>query len=438
MTPLSEQEINLFAVQFAQKRQNQVASRAARHNGLLAASFNNQVKANLNGAYSTEVKVGQVTDQKRSGRCWEFATLNVLRHFFCQQYQLKDFVFSQSYNFFWDKLERANAFYNKMIALADRPLDDREVQAWLSFAGGDWGLWPMGINLVQKYGLVPAYAMPESYNANHTAALIDSLARKEKKDALVLRSLAQSKEQEKLAQAKKQMLGQIYQLLAVALGQPPREFDLEYRDVKHQYHLRRNLTPRQFVHQYLAAFPFADYVLLINAPHLQYKRLYHQDIYDNVAGGKPVVALNLPIASLAQAACAQLKAGHAVMFGSDVLKETDRKAGLMDPQVYQTDALLGVDTQMSKGQRLATGESSASHDMTLVGVDEDQGRIRKWKVENSWGDQVGDKGFFSMSQNWFDQYVYDVVVNKKYLPAEEQKLLTQSPIDLKPWQHTGL
>jgi aminopeptidase C len=438
MGKLTLQTTDDFSRDFNASQQNQVASRAARRSGLLEASFNDQVSGRLNHVFSTELDVGTVTNQKQSGRCWEFSSLNLLRHFFGKKYQVKNFTFSQAYNFFWDKLERANAFYDKMIALADRPLDDREVQAWLNFAGQDGGLWQMAVNLIKKYGVVPSYAMPENFNSNNTRGLIDSLARKERKDALQLRKLAQLGKTDELAAAKQNCLNEVYRMVAVALGEPPKTFDLEYRDDQKHYHLDRNLTPQDFLQKYLGDFPFDDYVVLLNAPNFDYQKRYHQDLYDNVVGGQPIVGLNLPIEDLARAAVAQLKDGEAVMFGNDVLKQMERKSGYMDTELYKTDALFSVDTQMSKADRLRTGEGTATHDMTLVGVDEDQGEIRQWKVENSWGEKMGDHGFYVMSQPWFEQYVYDVVVNKKYLTPDQQKLWESKPIDLNPWDHIGL
>ncbi|GAA3635621.1 C1 family peptidase [Lactobacillus hamsteri] len=437
MSILSEQEIAEFSADFNKNDKNQVASRAARRSGLLEASFNDHVSERLNQVFSTELDIGGVTDQKHSGRCWEFSSLNVLRHYFGKKYKVKDFTFSQAYNFFWDKIERANAFYDAMIRLADKPLDDREVQSWLEFAGQDGGLWGMAINLVRKYGVVPSYAMPESFNSNNTTGLIDSLARKERKDALVLRRLANAGKTDELEKTKKQFLNEVYRIAAVALGEPPKKFDLEYRDDDKKYHLEKDLTPHQFAEKYLGDFKFDDYVVLSNSPNFEYNKLYHQALYDNVAGGDPITMLNVPIEYLEQAAMAQLKDGQAVIFGNDVLKQMERKTGYLDSELYKTDDLFSVDTQMSKADRLATGEGYATHDMTLVGVDEDKGQIRKWKVENSWGDKYGNKGFYIMSPQWFEDYVYDVVVNKKYLTKEQVEIAEGPAIDLKPWDNIG-
>ena len=435
---LTVQELEKFSAEFNKKPENKVVARAAQRSGVLEASYNDRVQGQLTRVFSTELDTNNVTNQKHSGRCWLFATLNVLRHAFGKKYKAKDFTFSQAYNFFWDKIERANAFYDAMIRLADKPINDREIQSWLGFAGEDGGLWSMAINLVKKYGVVPSYAMPESFNSNNTTGLIDSLARKERKDAIALRKLVnEGSSKDELEKAKKHFLNEVYRMVSVALGEPPKKFDLEYRDDDKKYHLERDLTPREFVQKYFKDFKFDDYVVLSNCPNHEFNKLYHMPLYDNVDGGDQIKFLNVPIEYLAQAAVAQLKSGDAVIFGNDVLKQMERKTGYLDTELYQTDKLFGVDTKMSKADRLATGEGFATHDMTLVGVDEDHGHIRKWKVENSWGDKYGHKGFYEMSQPWFEDYVYDVVVRKEFLTDEQVKLAEGPAIDLKPWDNIG-
>ena len=437
MTGITEQELSSFSEDFNSNPKNQIASRAARRSGLLEASFNDRVSERLNHTFSIELDTENVTNQKHSGRCWEFASLNVLRHYFGKKNKVKNFTFSQAYNFFWDKIERANAFYDAIISLADKPINDREVQSWLQFAGEDGGLWGMAMNLVKKYGVVPSYAMPESFNSNDTTALIDSLARKERKDAVLLRKLVAEGKQDELKEAKKKCLNEVYRIVAVALGEPPKKFDLEYRDDDKKYHLEKDLTPRQFVQKYFKDFKFDDYVCLSNCPNHELDKLYHMPLYDNVAGGDQIKFLNVPIENLYEAALAQLKAGDAVIFGNDVSKQMERKTGFMDTELYKTDDLFSVDTKMSKADRIATGEGFATHDMTLVGVDEDHGEIRKWKVENSWGDKTGHKGFYEMSQAWFEDYVYDVVVRKEFLPKKLVELAEGPAVDLKPWDNIG-
>ena len=435
---LTLQEANEFRDNFEAQANNEVISRAARRSGILEASFNPNVSQQLNRVFSIELPVDKVTNQQQSGRCWEFASLNVLRHYFGKKYHVKNFEFSQVYNFFWDRIERANIYYDHMIRLADKPLDDREVQAYLAGTGYDGGEWAMAVALIKKYGVVPTYAMPESFNSNHTAALDDFLARKKRKDGLALRKLVQAGDLEKVEAARKQFLNEVYHVVATAFGQPPKTFDLEYYDDDKKYHLEKNLTPQQFLHEYLGDFDFDDYIAISNSPNYDYNKVYHDGYWDNVVGQDQVKFLNLPMENLTQAALAQLKDGEAVLFGNDVLKQMERKSGYLATNLYQTDELFNVDTEMTKAERLATGEGKASHAMTLVGVDEDRGEIRRWKVENSWGEENGEKGYFVMSHDWFEKYVYHVIVHKRYLTAEQVDLFLNGPVvDLKPWEMVG-
>ena len=429
---LTLQEIAEFSRDFNADPKNQVLARAAGRSGVLEASYNERVAGRLTRVFSTELDTDNVTNQKQSGRCWLFSTLNVLRHDFGAKHKAKNFTLSQAYNFFWDKIERANNFYEKIIETADKPLDDREVRAYLDFAGGDGGQWAMAVSLVKKYGVVPSYAMPESFNTNATSGFATALADKERKDALALRRLAQAGDKEGLEKARKQFLNEVYRMTAIAVGEPPKTFDLEYKDDDKNYHLEKNLTPVEFFNKYFDV-DLDDYVVLTNAPDHEYNTLYHLSSQENVDGGSPILFLNVPMEFLGQAAIAQLKDGEAVWFGNDVLRQMDRKTGYLDTELYQLDELFGINSQLTKAERLATGVGTVSHAMTLVGVDEDHGDIRQWKVENSWGDKIGAKGFFVMSQDWFNDYVYEVVVHKKYLTKDQQALLTSTPVELDPW-----
>ena len=429
---LTLQEIAEFSRDFNADPKNQVIARAAGRSGVLEASYNERVAGRLTRVFSTELDTDNVTNQKQSGRCWLFSTLNVLRHDFGAKHKAKNFTLSQAYNFFWDKIERANNFYEKIIETADKPLDDREVRAYLDFAGGDGGQWAMAVSLVKKYGVVPSYAMPESFNTNATSGFATALADKERKDALALRRLAQAGDKEGLEKARKQFLNEVYRMTAIAVGEPPKTFDLEYKDDDKNYHLEKNLTPVEFFNKYFDV-DLDDYVVLTNAPDHEYNTLYHLSSQENVDGGSPILFLNVPMEFLGQAAIAQLKDGEAVWFGNDVLWQMDRKTGYLDTELYQLDELFGINSQLTKAERLAPGVGTVSHAMTLVGVDEDHGDIRQWKVENSWGDKIGAKGFFVMSQDWFNDYVYEVVVHKKYLTKDQQALLTSTPVELDPW-----
>ncbi len=430
---LTVQELDEFSKEFNADPQNQVVARAAQRSGVLEASYNERVQNKLTRVFSTELNTDNVTNQKHSGRCWEFATLNVLRHAFGKKYKAKNFTFSQAYNFFWDKIERANLFYDAILKTADQPINSREVRANLDFAGGDGGQFNMAAALVAKYGVVPSYAMPESFNTNDTTGFATALADKLKKDALLLRKLKRDGKDDEIEKTRKELLSQVYRMTAIAVGEPPKKFDLEYRDDDKKYHLEKDLTPLEFLHKYLGDVDFDDYVVLTNAPDHEYNKLYGLPGEDNVAGSYRIKLLNVPMEYLTSAAIAQLKDGEAVWFGNDVLRQMDRKTGYLDTNLYKLNDLFGVDLNMSKADRLRTGVGMVSHAMTLVGVDEDHGDVRQWKVENSWGDKSGAKGYYVMNNDWFNDYVYEVVVHKKYL-TDEQRKLAEGPItDLPLW-----
>ena len=380
---LTLQELEKFSKEFNANPQNQVVARAAQKSGVLAASYNERVQSKLTRVFSTELDTDNVTNQKHSGRCWEFATLNVLRHAFGKKYKAKNFTFSQAYNFFWDKIERANIFYNNILATADKPLDSHEVKSHLDFAGGDGGQFHMAASLVEKYGVVPSYAMPESFNTNDTTGFATALGDKLKKDALVLRKLKNENKDDEIEKTREKFLSEVYRMTAIAVGEPPKRFDLEYRDDDKKYHLDKNLTPLEFLHKYLSDVDLNDYVVLTNAPDHEYNKLYGLPGEDNIQGAYRIKLLNVPMEYLTTASIAQLKDGEAVWFGNDVLRQMDRKTGYLSTNLYKLNDLFGVNLDMDKADRLRTGVGEVSHAMTLVGVDEDQGDIRQWKVENS-------------------------------------------------------
>ncbi|MDE6491594.1 MAG: C1 family peptidase [Lactobacillus sp.] len=427
------QELEKFSKEFNANPQNQVVARAAQKSGVLAASYNERVQSKLTRVFSTELDTDNVTNQKHSGRCWEFATLNVLRHAFGNKYKAKNFTFSQAYNFFWDKIERANIFYNNILATADKPLDSHEVKSHLDFAGGDGGQFHMAASLVEKYGVVPSYAMPESFNTNDTTGFATALGDKLKKDALVLRKLKKENKDDEIEKTREKFLSEVYRMTAIAVGEPPKRFDLEYRDDDKKYHLDKNLTPLEFLHKYLSDVDLNDYVVLTNAPDHEYNKLYGLPGEDNIQGAYRIKLLNVPMEYLTTASIAQLKDGEAVWFGNDVLRQMDRKTGYLSTNLYKLNDLFGVNLDMDKADRLRTGVGEVSHAMTLVGVDEDQGDIRQWKVENSWGEKSGSKGYFVMSNEWFNDYVYEVVVHKKYLTEEQRKIAEGQITDLPLW-----
>ncbi|MDD7747439.1 C1 family peptidase [Lactobacillus johnsonii] len=418
---LTLDEIAKFQQDYQQNKQNKIAELAVVNNGVQKASFNGEGIRDLNRTFSIEIPTDNVTDQKQSGRCWLFAALNVLRHKFAKQYHTKNFTFSQSYLFFWDRIERANIFFNHILETADKPVDDRTVHFYLQAPDTDGGQWHMAISLIRKYGLVPTYAQDESFTANNTAAFNQALNMKLRENGLVLRKLAQAGKNDEIEQKRQEYLSEIYRMAVIAFGQPVQKFDLEFKDDDGNYKLDQNITPLDFFHNYFED-DLDDYVVLFNAPDHEYDKLYAFPFEDNVEGGSPVRFLNTKIENLKEAAIKQLKDGETIWFGCDVGKQSDRQKGILAANLYETDTIFGIETKLNKKERLQTGASGSTHAMTFVGVDVVDGKPRQWKVENSWGTKVGDKGYFVMDDKWFDEYLFKVVVKKQYLPEKLVKI----------------
>ncbi|WP_125768124.1 C1 family peptidase [Lapidilactobacillus wuchangensis] len=430
---LTQAQLAAFRDEFAHDQHVKPIQHAAMRNGVLEASYNPEAAAKLNHTFSVEVPTGKVSNQKQSGRCWLFSLLNTLRHQFAIDNKVKDFELSQSYLYFWDKIERANIYYDNIIRTADRPTDDREVAFYLSMPGDDGGQWAMAASLVAKYGVVPKEVMPETFNTEATAGFAEALNLKLRRDALTLRELKNNGATTGEITARRQkLLQEVYRMTAIAVGEPPVQFDLEYRDDDKNYHLDQDLTPTTFFEKYFK-MNLNDYVVLTNAPDKAYNQAYRLASEENVVGGLPIIFTNMPMASLRRAAIAQLKAGETVWFGNDVGKQVNRKEGLLDSQLYQKDALFGVDLSLNKADRFRLGEAEVTHAMTLTGVDLIDDQPTKWKVENSWGVKNGADGYFVMSDDWFEDYSYEVVVQRKYLTDEEIAAADSEPVLLPAW-----
>lgn len=371
-----------------------------------------------------------------------FAALNTMRHSLQAEFKIKDFELSQNYTNFWDKFEKSNYFYENVLKTADLPIGDRKVDFLMTTPQQDGGQWDMLCALIEKYGIVPKSVMPETYNSEKSSELNSVLNLKLRKDAVALRQLVADGVSATDIQVKKDaMLTEVYRMLTYALGAVPTEFDFEYRDDDKNYHIDRNLIPQTFYEKYVG-WQLADYVSIINSPtdDKPYNHLYTVEMLGNVVGGREVRHLNLDIDTFKQLAIKQLQAGESVWFGSDVGQSSDRKLGIMDTEIYQQAEMLDMDLSISKGQRLDYGESLMTHAMVITGVDLVEGQPTKWKVENSWGDKVGTKGYFVMSDSWFDEFVYQIVINKHFLPENLQKVETDEqdkPTVLAPWDPMG-
>jgi len=438
------QEITSAAIadyqsQLQQLPQSATVKRAVMNNGILAASENTDSKVAMNQTFSVDLSAEKVANQKQSGRCWMFAALNTMRRSIADQFNLKDFELSQNYTNFWDKFEKSNYFYENILATATEPLESRKVAFLLATPQQDGGQWDMLTALIDKYGIVPKYVMPETYNSSKSSELNSVLNLKLRKDAVTLRQMVADKASEQeIATTKSRFLSEVYRILVYTLGEPPVKFDFEYRDGDKAYHIDRDLTPQTFFKKYVG-WDLDNYQSIINAPtdDKPYNHLYTVEMLGNVVGGRQVRHLNLDIDTFKQLAIKQLQAGDSVWFGSDVGQASDRQIGIMDTAIYNKDDLFNVDLSMTKAQRLDYGESLMTHAMVITGVDLVDDKPTKWKVENSWGDKVGEKGYFVMSDAWLDQYVYQIVINKQYLPADLLAATKEDPKVLAPWDPMG-
>ena len=437
---VSEQQIAAFAADFESQRANLVAMNAVTANGLMASAVSRAAVENDVHEYSVSLEQGDITNQKQSGRCWMFAALNTMRYQVMKKCNLKTFELSQAYLFFWDKLEKSNYFLESILETVELPTSSRLVSYLLTAPVGDGGQWDMLCNLVKKYGVVPKTAYPESKASSGSREMDSTLTEKLREDACILRRMYKERmNMDAIRERKTEMLNEIYRLLCICLGEPPKSFTFEYRDEDKNFHRETGLTPKSFFEKYVG-INLDDYVSLINAPTSDkpYGHSYTVKYLGNVREGNAVRYLNLPIEELKKAAIAQLKDGQPVWFGCDVGKHSDRDSGVMDLDIRSLETLLDTKFTMTKAERLDYSQSLMTHAMVFQGVNLDEnGQPNRWRVENSWGKDPGKDGYYLMTDRWFDEYMYQIVVNKKYLTNEQLAAYQSEPTELEPWDPMG-
>lgn len=429
--------------QFASERANVVAKNAVTAQGIRQVARVPEAVAANTGTFDVEVRQGKRCDQKRSGRCWMFASLNTMRTRIIERYNLKTYELSQAYPLFYDKVEKSNWFFENILDTLDEPLDGRLMAHLLADPISDGGQWDMFRALVEKYGVCPKEAMPETACSSNTQEMDRYLTRYLRGAAKRLReSHAAGVGADDLRAMKKEMMGEVTSLLITCLGEPPQSFDVRVRDKDDGLVLTGTYTPQEFFKK-VVDMPVADYVSIISAPTADkpFGHTYTVSRLGNVVEAGGVRYLNLPIDRLKSLAIAQLQAGLPVWFGCDVAQSYISKEGIMDTAALDVDGLFGfpVEGCMSRAGRLDYGESLMTHAMVLEGVNLDaEGKPTLWKVENSWGDERGKDGFDSITDAWFDQYVYQVVVDKRFLAGDERKTFeTEEAHVLAPWDPMG-
>ena len=390
----------------------------------------------LDGYFDTHFtyRVPQVgiTDQKQSGRCWLFCGLNILRAQMRKANPgMAQFEFSQSYLFFYDQLEKSNLFLQTVIDTRKQPMDERKVEALFSSPVSDGGTFTGVANLVQKYGVVPKEVMHENYNANNTGRMHFILVQKLREFGLELREMKGSDKQ--LQARKEEQLQTIYRILCLTLGNPPQEFTWSMRNSKDSVLSTEKYTPLSFADKYVYKNAITDYVMLMNDPSREYYKVYEIDMDRHTYEGDNWRYLNVPIEDMQEVAIASLKDSAAMYIGCDVGKELDSERGYLSMDNYDYGALLGLEFPMDKRQRVLTRASGSSHAMALVAVDIQNDKPVKWMVENSWGEKSGYKGHLIMTDEWFNEYMFRLVAESKYVPERLKKMLDQKPVRLPMW-----
>ena len=396
-------------------------------------ALNREIIRDHNELYSHKIDAKGITNQKSSGRCWLFAGLNILRPMVIAKHKLKEFEFSQNYLAFYDKLEKANCFFERVIEFRDRDIMDRELELVLRKPIPDGGYRESVVNLVEKYGAVPKEIMPETNSSSSTGRMNRILARKLRSDAVVLRKMHQQhKPLEKLRQAKMKMLKETYKILAMNLGRPPTEFEWRYEDSNSVVSEAKQYTPQSFYKDFVAV-DLSEYVDLFNDPSKAYDRHYRLSMSTNVHDGLDVHFANIRLETLKDVAAKSVLDNEPVWFACDVGKNQSSTHGIMAEDLYDYESVYATRIRMSKAERALCRESVHSHAMVFIGIDMADDAPVKWLVENSWGTERGSKGRWALYDDWFDRNVYSVIVKKKYVPERVLKILEQPAVDLPPW-----
>ena len=423
-----------------QKQNKMTPAENAIANAIAANSIDNLAQNRNNAAeldtyFSIETPKQTITDQKSSGRCWMFSGMNVLRANFAKRTDSLRVEFSQAYLFFYDQLEKANLFLQGVIDTGKKPIDDQRVQFFFKNPINDGGTFCGVADLTEKYGLVPKQVMPESYSSDNTSKMARLISSRLREDGLILRKMvADGKKASDIEKAKTEMLATVYRMLALTIGEPPTQFTYAHRNKDGKaVGEPKTYTPQEFFKEVVGDKLNGTFIMVMNDPRRPYYKTYEVELDRHTYDGHNWKYLNLPMDDIEQLAIASLKDGRKLYSSYDVGKMLDRKRGYGDTENFDYGSLMGTSFGMNKAERISTFDSGSTHAMTLTAVDLDaNGKAKKWKVENSWGASWGQQGCMIMSDRWFREYMFRLVVDKKYVSEELLKLNEQKPVMVTP------
>lgn len=433
---LDTQTLNSIRENYTKESQKDIAIRnALTNNDIKNLAVNRDVIGKADHDFKYKVKVNGITDQKSSGRCWMFTGLNTLRPLIINSQNLSGFEFSTNYLYFWDLLEKSNLFLEGILKYSDREMTDQTVDWFFKNPIGDGGVWNSFANITAKYGVVPKTVMPETYHSENTSWINNILSSKLREYGLKLRELKSKKTADsEIDKVKFEMISEIYRILVLFLGEPPVEFSYRFVDKEGKIGQYKTYTPQSFFTEMFPQYKSDDYVMLMNDPSREYYKVYEIDYDRNVLEGKNWKYLNLPSDEIKVFALSSIKSNEALYASCDVGKQLSKTDGTMDVNNYDFASLLGTEFGMNKADRIKTYDSGSSHAMLLMACDTDiEDKPIKWQFENSWGSAYGHNGYLTFTDEWFNDYMFRVVVNKKYLDAKTLKLLEQKSIILPPW-----
>ncbi|MCD8177100.1 MAG: C1 family peptidase [Tannerellaceae bacterium] len=431
---ISPQQLEEIKKGYAGTDADRAIRNAITNNDINKLAVNRDNMNHLDNHFSHRVKSKGITNQKSSGRCWLFTGLNIFRADIINTYNLNDFQFSHSYPFFWDQLEKANLFLQGIIDTRDKPMDDQTVDWLFKNPLSDGGQFTGVADILTKYGVVPADVIAETNSSDNTRQMANLIALKLKEYGLQLRDQsAKGIKPAQLEKTKTEMLATIYRMLVLNLGEPPTQFHWTLRDAKGDVISSKEYTPQSFYEEFIGADLKNNYIMLMNDPTREYYKLYEIDYDRHMYDGKNWTYVNLPVEEIKQMAIASIKDSTMMYFSCDVGKFFDRTRGLLDVNYYDYGALLGTTFGMDKEQRIRTFSSGSSHAMTLMAVNlDEQGNPKKWMVENSWGPGANN-GHLIMTDEWFNEYMFRLVVEKQYITDPVKEVLKQKPIRLPAW-----